>query len=312
MLKYFNQFFIFLVLFVLSYYAIYFILFNIDTSRGPLISLVQEKMIISKSNIADVLNEFDTKEKYNFLFFGSSHSNQEFNPEIFEKAGVSAFNLGSRAQSPLISYVLLKEFIQKTHNVILEVFPGTVGVSGEESFFRLVPSIDDYQILTSMAWELNDLRCYNLLSIKPLIDNYNDNSKTKESSKIGYNGYYETSDSAGPITYKPWGFKIKELDKQLEYINKMTRLCRKNNVGICLVLNPIPKELTISDEVLFINKIKKISVDLKIRFYNYGRNHSLDSKSHFFDDNHLNKAGIEIYNNLLIQKMKEDKFISMQ
>ena len=45
------------------------------------------------------------------LFMGSSHTFRSFDPRLFSRHKLTSFNMGSRAQTPLNSYYLLRKHI---------------------------------------------------------------------------------------------------------------------------------------------------------------------------------------------------------
>jgi hypothetical protein len=71
-------------------------------------------------------------------------------------------------------------------------------------------------------------------------------------------------------------------------------------VGSSLVYAPIPKEVRMINEKYTINKITKLSQQYHIKFYNFGRNHQLNSKKDFYDHDHLNKNGVQSFDQLFL------------
>lgn len=245
--------------------------------------------------------EFNYQKKYDLLFIGSSHCYRSFDPRIFAEHGIDSYNLGSSSQTPLNSYSILTKVINNTKSILLEVYPVTLDISGIESFTNLLVDLDDYPMLLRMAWFLKDLRCFQLITFKPFM-----NYKTKLDYYNYSLGYVETDKIPDrTMQYQVYSLDPKIVDSQLSYVEKIVTLCKKNNVKIGLVYVPVPKELVIKNESYAVAKMNKLCRQYGLHFYNFGRNHSLNSKIYFFDDDHLNKAGVDIFDRKLILEMKK-------
>jgi len=296
----------FSLLFASAYYGVYFFLFNVSVGNKLLIQKMQEEVVIEKDVFGRTLKEFDRTKKYDVVFLGSSHCYRCFDPMLFQNEGLDSYNLGSSSQTPLNSYSLLKTLAINTKTILLEVYPVVSGLSGEESFLSMNASIDDYNLLFQFAWDLNYLRCYNALSIKPFIDNYNKN--TPLNILKSDRGYVETTDSIKKEEeYDSIILNTEYCEKQIEYIGKIISHCKEKNVAVFLAYAPIPSELKIKGENEFIEAVKILAEKEKVEFYNLGRNHPLNSKLHFFDNDHINKAGVEWFNHKLIELMRQKK-----
>ena len=293
----------FFILFVSLYYAFYFISFRIYVNEEPLIRKLQDELMMSNGVMGRAMDGFDANKKYDVLFIGSSHCYRCFNPKVFDEHGIVSYNFGSSSQTPLNSYCLLKKYISNTKKIILEVYPVCVNELGKEAFFTFVNSTDDYSLLVDMACKVNDLRCYNLLSIQPFIRNY---LRTQPSDKMNMDrGYVQTNDSVrSEISYEKYTMNKEIYEQQLKYIRKIIQLCDEYKKPFSMVYAPVPKELMMEKENEIIAELEKISDEKNVPFYDYGRNHNLNSKNHFFDDDHLNDAGVRLFNERLINEME--------
>ena len=289
-------------MFIVCYYLLYWVLFNIKTEKGPLV-LYQDKIVLHKDVVGKTLKEFDTDKMYDLLIIGSSHGYRCFDPRIFEKKGISCYNLGSSSQTPLVSYSILKKFINNTRFIIFEVYPVAFNIKGVESFYTLIATdYTDRQLLTSISLQLFDLRCFNILSLKPVISSYINH--LPYNIPITYSGYAETTDSIKKeISYETIILNESIIEQQIRYFKKSISLCRDKKIKMILVYAPVPKDLKIIKEEWFLNRIKEISKEGEIEFLNWGRNHDLNVNNHFFDDDHLNASGVKIFNERLIEEI---------
>jgi len=290
----------FTAIFIVLYVVIGYLLILGYQHKG---FLLISDLPIEKPGIHKIaFKNFNRQAKYDLIFLGSSHCYRCFDPRIFNDYGLKAYNLGSSSQSPLNSYSIIKKLIPHTKHIILEVYPVTINTSGKESYLDLYKDIADYKMLLDMAWNLNDISCFNLLFLKPMLDYSNRNYVVAQDNF--YDGYVETDmPRRGNVKYKTYVIQPEIADKQFRYLNMIIKLCKKNNIRLDLVYAPVPRELVIKNEDYVINNISKIAMAGDINFYNMGRNHELDSKEHFFDDDHLNQKGVTIFNTLLIRQI---------
>ncbi len=265
--------------------------------------MVQEKIVLDKDVFGKSYNDFFACESYDYLFLGSSHCYRSFDPAIFAQYGLSSYNLGSSSQSPLNSYCILKKVIKRTKNVIMEVYPVSSGLSGTESFLSINASTKDISLVADMAFEINDLRCYNMLSIKPIIDNYN--RKRIFNYSQSKNGYIVTIDTAKFEKKYVVTLNKENVKKQLEYICKIIELCRDANIALTFIYAPIPRKHIITNEKIFIDELKEIAEKENISFTDMSRKSNCDSKTDYYDDNHLNESGVYKFNHQLIGIIKK-------
>ncbi|HEX2953565.1 MAG TPA: hypothetical protein VHR47_06235 [Bacillota bacterium] len=262
--------------------------------------------VFSRKNFESMtLKELEGDTVYDLLLLGSSHCYRDFDPRIFKTYGIKAYNFGTSSQTPLNTLPILRRVIHRTRGVLLEVYPITLNISGTESFVDLLTNTDDYVALTEMAWLLQDVRCMKLITVKPILDRYNNNQPVDRSHYES--GYVETDQNAPPETvYERYDLDLREVEKQLRYVEAIIKLCQKNKVKIDLVYAPVPKELVIKKENHVKARIQNICRKYGIHFYNYGRNHNLPSRTCFFDDDHLNKTGVAKFNKILIRRLIKD------
>lgn len=104
-----------------------------------------------------------------------------------------------------------------------------------------------------------------------------------------------------------------EFDEQtLILFNKYLNFCRENKIKVILVYTPefIGNQLIFSNRLQVIDKFEKISKNHGVSFLNY----SLDSMSfktkYFYNSQHLNKNGSEIFSKKLSNDLVKLKFIN--
>lgn len=288
-------------LFLCFYYSVYALCFSVTFQGFPLIYYIQKELTVDPDQNTATFLYFDKHKQYDILFLGSSHTYRGFDTHLFERHGYNTYNLGTVAQAPLNSWFLLKDLRLPPKRLILEVYPPAVNASGKEAFFYLNKNFPNYSSLFKMAMSLKDLRCFNLLSIKPFIDWHIKRSPLPPVKN--YKGYVSTKDSV-PDTqhYSVHSLDTSYFSLQLSYLKKIAAYCKEKKIGLLLVYAPVPKKLIIKGESLFIQQMVHFAETNNIIFADFGRKHSLQSKNHFCDDNHLNQAGVLLFNQQLISE----------
>ncbi len=291
------------LVFTAWYYGLYWALFTFPGPERPLIKSLQRELILDKDHFTSTIASFDPRQAHDILFLGSSHCFQSFDPRLFEKAGWKSFNLGSRSQTPLNSYYLLKHLEPDVKTIMLEMFPGNFYMNGKESFFHLNANTPNIGMLAELAMVLRDLRCWNLFSLKPFIDSY----PARPQKQRVYKGYVWKEDSVGsPIRYYGYAYHEENMGTQLSYLQKIASLCRERGIRLILVYAPVPKPLVIQKESGLVERLERFAQSNEVAFYNYGRQHHLNDRYHFFDDDHLNQAGVSMFNNILIEALHRE------
>lgn len=293
-------------LITVTYYVLIYLLFHFQFQKTPLIKYVQNSILLDKGIFQRASSEIDSINKVDILFFGSSHAYRAFDPNVFKKYGFSSYNLGSSSQSPLNSYFLMKKYIQKCNTVIMEVYPVAFSIDGAESFADLVRAEPNYLDLFFQAAAIGQVMPFQNIAVKPFSDNYI--KKQKEDFCIYRQGYVEVYDSAGKknTVYPQITLNKKLMDKQFTYLERIISLCRGQNKKLILVYAPIPKQHQMVNEVYYKELLHQITEEQKIPFIDMSRSLPLSDSNHFFDDDHLNAAGVAIFNQYLAIALKQN------
>ena len=244
------------------------------------------------------------------LFLGSSHAYRGFDTRVFLENGYKSFNLGSSAQTPVQTKVLLKRYLDSLNPklVIFEVYPEIFTMDGVESSLDLIANdINDLHSL-KMALKINNIKTYNTLVYGFSRDLLGLNSSFSEPTIKGNDKYI----SGGYVErelgfYKPSEFVKKEIsirDYQLESFLEIVQMVKSRNIKLILVYAPIPKVNydSYSNNAYFDSIMNSYS-----EYYNFNEIINLNDTQHFYDFNHLNQNGVKIFNEKLIKLLNEDK-----
>jgi hypothetical protein len=254
------------------------------------------------------LQEAERARNIDILILGSSHAYRGFDTRNFKAAGYSAFNLGSRAQSPIQTKILLNRYLDSLNpkTIIYEVYPWTFEIDGVESSLDIISSgRNDFESVR-MALELNNVKTYNTL----VFGMYKD--------LLGLSSGFSEPMTLDDDTYIPGGYVQKELkyfrhtelppenwvwnSAQLLSFEENIALIRRKKIRLVLVQAPVTAALYRSyTNVGEFNAMMKSHGE----YYDFNAAVTLDDSLHFMDSDHLNQDGVNIFNNAVIEALRK-------
>jgi hypothetical protein len=251
------------------------------------------------------INEIHKFKDIDILFIGSSHAYRGFDVRIFNQYGYKVFNLGSSAQTPIQSYILLKKNIDSLNPklVVYEVYPETFCIDGVESALDLVSNMRNNFLTFKMVLTLNNLKLYNTY----FFSLFNDICHNKEK--------YSEPIRKKNDTYIPGGYVQKDFmqlqtidslaslkmnDLQVNYFKKITKYLKNKKINYLLVQAPVTKSKSKSFDSF--NEYNQLMNNYP-NYINFNHLVKLNDKFHFYDSNHLNQDGVIIFNNFFINNL---------
>lgn len=254
------------------------------------------------------LKEIKGNRNINCLFLGSSHSYRGFDIRIFQIRGISAFNLGSSAQTPIQTKLLLERYLDLLNPklIIYEVYPGTFTSDGVESALDIIANDkNDFRSL-KMALNLNNVKVYNTLLYAAIRQVFNRDAgfsepRQKDADTYISGGFVERKMERSRHQSYPtneWAFN----KRQFEDFEKVLSLIKRKKVDYILVYAPIPPKLyrSYTNGPVFDSIMTGYG-----SYYNFNHLMSLDDSLYFYDSNHLNQRGVEVFNNKMIEILKK-------
>ncbi|MFN3020031.1 hypothetical protein ACK1KB_03455 [Chryseobacterium sp. TY3] len=242
------------------------------------------------------------------LIVGSSHAYRGIDPRIFEKEGITAFNLGSSSQTPINTKVLLYQYLDKIKPkmVLYEAYAGTLTIDGVESSLDLLSNnkIDINAI--NMASEIHNLLAYNTLIFTSFRQVFGLNKNFKEPSKQGGDhyisptGFVETEyrknifNKEDKTQWEPRESQKQELTNNINYI-------KSKGIKVYIIQTPITKKLynAVSNNA----EVDRFLANLGT-YKNYQNALPLQDSTDFYDSNHLNQIAVERFNPILVKDVK--------
>ncbi len=190
--------------------------------------------------------------------------------------------------------------------VLFEVYPKTLSIDGVESSLDLISNDINGIYSMSMAWELNNIKTYNTLLYAATRDLFNMDKYFVEPNPINGDTYISGGYVEKEIAYySPTTLPKQTLDlnqKQLESFEEVINILKGRNIDVIFIFAPISKSLysSYSDYSDF----DKLMTEYP-SYYNFNEILSLNDSLHFYDSDHLNQTGVEIFNKSLIKILKE-------
>lgn len=217
---------IFLITTIIIYLIIVCVLFFTEINNVPLIYRTCEGLNLKGGNTFQKFNDFDSDHNYDVLVLGSSHAYRGYDPEIFGKAGIDLFNLGTSAQTMVNSYFIAKNYIHKNNArlVILDVFDGALMADEFESTSDIIANVNSEKTAVELSLHLKDPRSINMLAVRWL--NKNREAYYVDTTYRGKGYSVNTNRVKGKLNYEFYKNKtISEI--QVKYLKKQLNILRQ-------------------------------------------------------------------------------------
>lgn len=240
------------------------------------------------------------------LVVGSSHAYRGVDNRYFAQNGISMFNLGTSAQGAKQTEILLNRYLLEINpkKVIYIVSPLTLSGDGLESSIDLVSNDINDIFSYDLAFDLNHLTLYNTLFYSDLRHFTGLNEKFKENAIKGKDKYIKGGYVEREISFYK---QVKEGNKRIINFNEEQiitfenniRFINEKNLEVILVHAPITKDLYKSYSNF--REFDSIMNKFNHSYYNFNEIIDLSDSLHFYDSNHLNQNGVEIFNEKLFE-----------
>lgn len=247
-------------------------------------------------------------EDVDILFLGASTTYMGFDTEFFREAGYKSFNLGSGAQTPEQTQVLLKRYLDDLNPkiVVYELFPVMLEIDGVESSLDLITNDDiDLPLIKLVLETKPNLKLYNSLIFEGFKQFFSVDLSVYSNYKTSAREYIKGGFVRSPVklnkkeridefTPRQW----KGRKDQLEALNANLELLKSKSLSVLLVRAPI----TTYEYNSFTNNGLIDSIySSKANFYNFQDRVKLSDRLDFLDHAHLNQNGVRKFNRELLK-----------
>lgn len=259
------------------------------------------------------VKEIPNYKNVDLLILGSSHAYRGFDTRVFEKHGLTAFNLGSSSQSPIQTNVLLNQYIDHLNPklLVLEVYAGTLGIDGVESSLDLAANNKmDWNYIKTLV-DLKNIRSVNSAIYGSFREFFSLNDDFEEDliqgeDKYVKGGFVETEFRKNPLkNERTQAWEINPT--QIKYLERNIELLKEKNIPFILVQTPITNKLYRAKTN--IEEVDQLLSELG-RYKNFQGDLELNDTLDFYDSNHLNQAAVEQFNEYFIKYLNKENLIN--
>jgi hypothetical protein len=246
------------------------------------------------------------------VFLGSSHCYRSIDPRFFAGHDLKTFNLGSTGQTPLTSYYLLREYLDRLRPklVVYELYWGVMDQDGTESALDLLANLP-------RSWNSADMALHtrSLLAVNGMLATYLDWRRTSirdvapnlhpEDTYIP-GGYVETDrPSLDSTTVSTRTYRIRFHSDQMDYLNKIARELQRRGISLILVSTPVsePYWRSIENYPEWSRTINRFADVHGLRYLDFNRDADLHAVRLFYDIDHLNAEGVQVFDRSLYEAL---------
>lgn len=301
--------FLFGILTAVAYSVMVFVLFKIPMGGTPFLYRTTHGLQWKGGPAYHVFKNFDKNEKRDIIIIGTSHAYRGYDPEVFLNHGIKARALATSSQSLKSSYVVAKSLVNKNNCdlVIIDLYERIFANSSLESTADLIQHLPDNKSAARMVWEAKDIRALNMFATR--LASYN--SKPLFDSEVEMkDGFGTSSDTISfPPKKRYYDYSYKSNPEQFKYLIKLVNYLKSEGIKVVLTECPLPYFVDSNNHQKFLNDLEPVLKELDVPFYNYAYQSDLNDIVYFYDDNHLNRAGVKRYNEQLIADFKADGLI---
>ncbi len=300
---------VFLLLFSLIYFPSLVLVCKLNFKKKPLIYRTSDIYTLKGGNSYQKFKEFNKEKKYDIIVIGSSHAYRGYDPRNFKKAGISVFNLGTSAQTPLNSYIIAKNYVTASNCklVILDVYDGAFHNNGFESSSDLIQNLSSNKAAFEMATTYNNPQVINMYALRLI--NQNSPVIYTDSLYVG-NGFSEKRDTLKySLPFDEYENRYLPNELQIDYLEKLLSYFNSNNIPVIMVTVPFPKEKIKEQHKIYSKIFNDLALKHHVRYLDYSFNTNFNSQTHFYDSHHLNQTGVDLFNSILLQDFKKMKIL---
>jgi hypothetical protein len=261
------------------------------------------------------LSEVKKMSDVDILFLGSSHAYRGFDTRIYSSIGLKTFNLGSSAQTPIQTQILIERYIDKLNPklIIYEVYPESFTSDGVESSLDLISNDKNDFKTFEMSMKINNIKVYNTLIYAITRDLFGLNASFSEKRVKNKDTYI----SGGYVQrkvgfFEPVDFEKKEINldsKQVKSFEKIIHYVKNKKIKIIFVYAPIPKSNYSS---YFDNQGFDCIIKNYGEYYNFNKIMEINDSLDFYDSDHLNQIGVKKFNLKLIEILGRNKYLNLK
>jgi hypothetical protein len=255
------------------------------------------------------LKEAQQFKDVDILFLGSSRAYRGFDTRIFNNAGYNSFNLGTSAQKPIQTEIILSRYLERLNPkiVVFEVCPAIFsGESIESSIDILTNSKLDKHSFSLLCKSKNiiTLNCFIAEVYKSLFHSTKLILPNQVKGQDVYikGGFVQSVQKFNAKTKEEQNDNLSINPDQQKAFENIIALLKQKKIKVILVQAP-------TMNAFYKNYPYNNNFDSKMRSYssyvNFNKILKLNESINFYDVNHLTQTGVEIFNHELVDYIKK-------
>lgn len=255
------------------------------------------------------LQEVEQAGKVDVLFLGSSLAYRGYDVRIFERAGYTSFNLGSSAQTPVQTEMLVQRYLHELDPelVVLEVIPNNFARDGVESAMDLLANGPADIHALHMTRRVGHLYAWNALLYRWCRERILGPREFSEPARRGTDTYipggYVQRD---PATSMPGPFRPGPAEEpyafQEEAFHRLLALFKAKDIPVVLVNPSVTRPYYAHYRSLEEFNARMATLGTYLDMNQLLR---LDDSLHFYDSHHLDQSGVELYNAAVLEQLRQ-------
>lgn len=272
---------------------------------GPLVTFYR---IGSAGQLFNRINDIPNHKSPEILFVGPSTTYRGFDTRMFKKAGISSFNLGSSAQTPLQTEVLMKKYLNEINPkcIVFDVFPTLFQSDGIESTADLISNDHIDADLCKLAINSGNVKLINTL-IYGIYQEYFRKVRSKFQAKdivdgdlYVSGGYVEKLDCPAFVSDDATAPEVVQMTpKQLRAFGNCIRMAQDKQIPYIIVRTPLPQ--SVNARVVNLKEFSRAMLSYGT-YLDFNELMYMDD-SCFYDSHHLRQKGAELFNRRFLQEM---------
>ena len=246
--------------------------------------------------------EIDDYENIDILFLGSSRCYYSFAPHVFRRLGLTTFNMGTPSQTPLNTRFLLERYYDRLNPklVVFEINLHILQKDGVESFYDLMINTPVSRENVRMSLATGYPHAINAMAVRilsSLTTSLHDCRMQDRPMDEYLPGGAVLARNSNQEVFNEQPAAVDIPDRQSDYLSDIIEFVRERGAELILVVAPIPKEWQpiITNYTAVTARIQALADSHGVRFYDFSRNLTLDTRSDFKDFHHLNGNGAKIF-----------------
>lgn len=282
---------------------------KIKVKGSPLLFHTNEFYHLKGGDTFEKYQSFDKSKKHDVLFVGSSRAYRGYDPELFNKEGLVAWNLGTSAQTIRNSRIIIEHYVNSDNCklLVLDLYPGAFNTLGLESSSDLIENVSETDAAVDVAISMEDSRALNLLTARWMTQGLPSTYMTDDYKGLGFSTKTDTMAlKKENLENDTTSFKVNE--EQLQEFDLLLDFCKKENINLLLVVSPTSDYYSPSIHKSFLERINPFIEKYQFTLWDYAKELEVKTPDHFYDDSHMNYPGVEMFNARFISDLLDSKF----